>query len=82
MSLSSLFSSVFSVVHADDVAAAVDLAVNCIVMGEHATTGLRRWFSRDTSQGVLHDAPCPVWYVPAMSVAHVTYGERAAAAAM
>lgn len=42
-----------------------DLNAACIVMGEHARSLLRRWFSSDTSEGVLHDAPCPVWYVPA-----------------
>ena len=37
---------------------------SCIVMGEHTRAPLRRWFSHDTSRAVLHDAPCPVWYVP------------------
>lgn len=36
----------------------------CIVMGEHTRTPLRRWFSRDTSRAVLHQARCPIWYVP------------------
>jgi nucleotide-binding universal stress UspA family protein len=36
----------------------------CIVMGEHARTPLRQWFRTDTSLGVLHPAPCPIWYVP------------------
>ena len=45
--------------------AADELAASCIVMGEHTHQPLRRWFSRDTSRAVLHDAPCPVWYVPA-----------------
>jgi len=44
--------------------AATELGVSCIIMGEHTRAPLRRWFSRDTSHGVLHDAPCPVWYVP------------------
>lgn len=61
--------------------AATELRATCIVMGEHAPTGLRRWFSRDTSLGVLYDAPCPVWYVPAMSASHVMQGERRAAVA-
>ncbi|MGE3957600.1 MAG: universal stress protein [Vicinamibacterales bacterium] len=47
------------------VATARDLNAACIVMGEHARSLMRRWFSSDTSEGVLHAAPCPVWYVPA-----------------
>jgi nucleotide-binding universal stress UspA family protein len=47
------------------VQAASDLAAACIVMCEPARSPLRRWFGQDTSQAVLHDAPCPVWYVPA-----------------
>lgn len=49
--------------------AAADLGAACIVMGEHTRAPFRRWLSHDTSDGVLHEAPCPVWYVP---------GERAA----
>ena len=40
------------------------LRASCIVMGEHTRTPLRRWFSRDTSRAILHQARCPVWYVP------------------
>ena len=40
------------------------LAASCIIMGEHTRTPLRRWFSRDTSRAILHQARCPVWYVP------------------
>ncbi len=36
----------------------------CIVMGEHTRAPLRRWLTRDTSLAVLHEACCPVWYVP------------------
>ena len=43
---------------------AAQMSASCIVMGEHARMPLRRWFSRDTSRAVLHEAPCPVWYVP------------------
>jgi nucleotide-binding universal stress UspA family protein len=43
---------------------AAELAATCIVMGEHARTPLRRWFTDDISRAVLHDAPCPVWFVP------------------
>jgi nucleotide-binding universal stress UspA family protein len=45
-------------------AAATRLDAACIIMGEHARTALRRWFSRNTSKAVLHKAHCPVWYVP------------------
>ena len=48
---------------------ASQLSAACVVMGEHARGPLRRWFSRDTSRGVLHKAPCPVWYVPAQRAA-------------
>jgi nucleotide-binding universal stress UspA family protein len=45
-------------------AAAVRLGAACIVMGEHSHRTLWSWLRRDHSQGVLHQAPCPVWYVP------------------
>jgi len=45
--------------------AADRLSAACIVMGEHSHTPVRRWFGRDTSRAVLHQAHCPVWYVPA-----------------
>jgi universal stress protein A len=35
------------------------------VLGEHARGIVRRLFTRDTTRAVLHDAPCPVWIVPA-----------------
>jgi hypothetical protein len=44
-------------------AAAERLSAVCIVMGEHTRT-VRRWFGRDTPRVVLHQAHCPVWYVP------------------
>jgi nucleotide-binding universal stress UspA family protein len=46
------------------VQAAAILNASCIVMGEHTRAPFRRWFTRDTSRAVLHQAPCPVWYVP------------------
>jgi nucleotide-binding universal stress UspA family protein len=49
--------------------AAEQLSAACIVMGEHTRKPLRRWFSRDTSREVLHQAHCPVWYVPGAAVA-------------
>jgi nucleotide-binding universal stress UspA family protein len=48
---------------------ASDLSAACVVMGEHTRQPLRRWFSKDTSRAVLHQAPCPVWYVPGQRVA-------------
>ena len=45
-------------------AVAEKLSAVCIVMGEHSPTAHRRWFSRDTPSAVLHQAHCPVWYVP------------------
>lgn len=48
---------------------AADIGASCIVMGEHTRGPLRRWFSHDTSDGVLHEAPCPVWYVPGQRTA-------------
>jgi len=47
------------------IAAAADrLSAVCIVMGEHARAASRRWFGRNTPSVVLHQAHCPVWYVP------------------
>ena len=40
------------------------LSAACIVMGEHTRVPVKRWFKRDTSRAVLHEAHCPVWYVP------------------
>jgi nucleotide-binding universal stress UspA family protein len=44
-------------------AAAERLSAVCIVMGEHTGTA-HRWLGRDTPHVVLHEAHCPVWYVP------------------
>lgn len=49
--------------------AADRLSAACIVMGEHTHAPVRRWFGRDTSRAVLHQAHCPVWYVPATGAA-------------
>jgi nucleotide-binding universal stress UspA family protein len=69
--------------HGDPVAgiasAAGRLSAACIVMGEHTRTPLG-WFSRDTSRGVLDQARCPVWYVPAARPA-AAYQPAAARAA-
>jgi nucleotide-binding universal stress UspA family protein len=48
---------------------ASDLSAACVVMGEHTRRPLRRWFSKDTSRAVLHQAPCPVWYIPGQRAA-------------
>lgn len=45
------------------------LGVSCIVMGAHARSLLRRFFTRDTSRELLHKAPCPVWFVPEIAAA-------------
>jgi nucleotide-binding universal stress UspA family protein len=44
-----------------------ELRAACIVMGEHTRT-LWGWFQRDTSREVLHQAHCPIWYVPGNKV--------------
>ncbi len=41
------------------------LGAELIVMGEHARSFFRRFFTRDTSRELLHRARCPVWFVPA-----------------
>ena len=46
---------------------AQELGAACIVMGEHTRT-LRGWFQRDTSREVVHQAHCPIWYVPGSKV--------------
>ena len=50
--------------------AADQLSASCIVMGEHARTAMKSWFSRGTSHEVLRQAHCPVWYVPGNARAH------------
>ena len=45
---------------------AAELAATCIVMGEHTRTPLKRWLTEDVARAVLHHAPCPVWFVPAV----------------
>ncbi len=41
------------------------LDAGLIVMGEHARSFFRRFFTHDTSREMLHRAGCPVWFVPA-----------------
>ncbi len=43
---------------------AEELHAVCIVMGGHARGPLRRWLTHDNSGDVLHQARCPVWFVP------------------
>ena len=45
------------------------LSSSCILMGEHTRIPVKRWFSHDTARAVLHQAPCPVWYVPSARAA-------------
>jgi len=40
------------------------LDAELIVMGEHARSFFRRFFTHDTSREMLHRARCPVWFVP------------------
>jgi nucleotide-binding universal stress UspA family protein len=60
--------------------AAEQISAACIVMGEHARTPMRHWFRPDTAQGVLHPAPCPIWYVPQPSAATAARSQTAHAA--
>ena len=57
--------------------AARRLSAACIVMGEHNRRPIRRWLNRDTARAVLHEAPCPVWYVPGQRAAQETRGRSA-----
>jgi nucleotide-binding universal stress UspA family protein len=41
-----------------------EIVPDLIVMGEHAREPLRRFFTHDTARGILHQAACPVWFVP------------------
>ena len=50
-------------------AAGERLSAVCIVMGEHTRTAGRGWFGRDAQSVVLHQAHCPVWYVPSTRAA-------------
>ena len=40
------------------------LDASFIVMGEHARSLFRRFFTRDTSRHLLHRASCAVWFIP------------------
>jgi universal stress protein A len=39
------------------------------VLGEHARDLVRHLFTPDTTRAVVHEAPCPVWVVPARAAA-------------
>jgi len=41
-----------------------ELAVDVIVMGTHGRTGWRRFLAGSVTEGVLHEARCPVLVVP------------------
>jgi nucleotide-binding universal stress UspA family protein len=58
---------------------AEQLGATCIVMGEHTRPPRRRWFSHGISRAVLHDAHCPVWYVPGSAVAASARGASTSA---
>jgi nucleotide-binding universal stress UspA family protein len=45
------------------------LSASLIVMGEHTRVPIKRWLNHNTARAVLHQAPCPVWYVPAAQAA-------------
>jgi nucleotide-binding universal stress UspA family protein len=45
------------------------IGASCIVMGAHARSFLRRFFTRDTSCEMLHKTGCPVWFVPGAQAA-------------
>jgi nucleotide-binding universal stress UspA family protein len=57
--------------------AAKRLGASLIVMGEHSRVPVKRWFGRDNSRAVLHQAHCPVWYVPAIGVPALALGRFA-----
>jgi nucleotide-binding universal stress UspA family protein len=45
------------------------IGASCIVIGEHTRPARKRWFRHRISRAVLHDAHCPVWYVPGSGAA-------------
>jgi len=47
-----------------------------MIMGEHARSFFRRFFTKDTAREVLHRAQCPVWFVPPRGRAGSAAGER------
>jgi nucleotide-binding universal stress UspA family protein len=59
------------------VQSANDVAASCIVMGEHTRVPVKRWLTHDTARAVLHEAPCPVWYVPSASSATLSLSRLA-----
>ena len=44
-----------------------DTAPQLIVVGTHARTFWRRFFTHDVARRILHEAACPVWFVPPAS---------------
>lgn len=53
------------------------LSVSLIVMGEHTRIPVKRWLHRDNTRTVLHNAHCPVWYVPPASVRSLSFSRFA-----
>ena len=53
------------------------LSACLIVMGEHTRIPVKRWLHRDNTRRVLHDAHCPVWYVPPSSVRPMSFSRFA-----
>jgi nucleotide-binding universal stress UspA family protein len=47
-----------------------------LVMGEHARSFFRRFFTKDTAREMLHLAQCPVWFVPPSGRVGGAAGER------
>jgi nucleotide-binding universal stress UspA family protein len=54
-----------------------ELAAAMIIMGEHTRVPVKRWFSHDTARAVLHEAHCPVWYVPTAPLAPPSFSDFA-----
>jgi nucleotide-binding universal stress UspA family protein len=65
----------------DPVSAIIDtaqrLSASLIVMGEHTRVPVKRWLSHDTARAVLHEAHCPVWYVPSARVSPPSFSNFA-----
>ena len=54
-----------------------EIGASLIVMGEHTRIPVKRWLHRDNTRTVLHDAHCPVWYVPPASVRTMSFSRFA-----
>jgi nucleotide-binding universal stress UspA family protein len=56
------------------------IGASLIIMGEHTRVPVKRWLKRNTSRDVLHDARCPVWYVPSAGFAPLSLSRFALSA--